>query len=111
MQTLIKIILDSKSDEFRLRAIKQLSDTVGLGPDNAMPVSAQNQSFLNILKLVEPQVRKEARKRGLEVDANIKEVTEAAEREDPPVVEEIITNSMSEEEEFDSDSEGDISPE
>jgi hypothetical protein len=99
VQTLIKVILDSKSDEFRLRAIKQLFDTVGLSPDNALPVSKQNQALLNVLRLVAPQARKEAEKRGLSVDADIKElVTSFGPDAD------VITNDIVEED-IDSDSE------
>jgi hypothetical protein len=105
VQTLIKVILDSKSDEFRLRAIKQLFDTVGLSPDNALPVSKQNQALLNVLKLVAPQARNEAAKRGLSVDADIKEVV-AAHGPDK-LIESIATNDIVEEDDdSDSGSEG-----
>lgn len=81
VQEHLNIIKTAPSIEFRLRAIKQLYDTVGIGPESELPISKNNQALQNIFKLLAPQAYNEATKRGMDVDAGIKDIVDSALKE------------------------------
>lgn len=90
VQMHIDIIVNGKSDEHKIRAIKMLYDYVGIGPSSGVPISKNNQALMNIISLIGPQARDEAKKRGLDSDAGISDVIRSAGEDIDPAVMGII---------------------
>jgi hypothetical protein len=84
VQVHLDIIINGKSNEFQLRAVKMLYDYLGVGPSSGVPVGNNNQKLLNVLELTRPQAISEAKKRGLAVDADISDVVAASKADIEP---------------------------
>jgi len=74
VQRHIDIITNSKSEEMSIRAMKLLYDTIGIGPQAELPISKSNEALMNVLKMVAPQAAKEADKRGLPVEEDLRDM-------------------------------------
>jgi len=61
----VRIALFGAKEADRLRAIEKVYDATGFGADILKPVSKQDKVFVQILQLIEPQVRAIARERGV----------------------------------------------
>jgi len=64
VQKLLDIALNGKSEEMKVRAMKLIFDTVGMGPQAELPLNKQTKSFLQVAELLVPQAQHELAKRG-----------------------------------------------
>ena len=61
----------------QLRAIEKICELTGMGAEAKMPIGKQSQIFIQMLTLMGPQIASEVEKRGLPVNASLREVVDA----------------------------------
>lgn len=86
----VRIALYAFKSSDRLAAIKLIFEATGFKADTAMPISRQNQVFVNIMNLTRPQIVAEAQKRGLPIDVDAETVYETRFNELPDMTEESV---------------------
>lgn len=64
VQKLLDIALNGKSEEMKVRAMKLIFDTVGMGPQAELPINKQTKAFLQVAEMLRPQAEHELVKRG-----------------------------------------------
>jgi hypothetical protein len=84
VQEHINIALTADRIADRMRAIDKFYEILGFGAEATMPVSRQNQIFIQIMNLMGPQVEAEAARRGLPSGSSLQDIVEGefAEMED-----------------------------
>ena len=77
VQEHVRIALQGGKEVDRLRAIERLEELVGLTPKDA-PEGKQSAVFIGMLNLMMPQVRAEAKRRGLPISSSMSDVIDGA---------------------------------